>query len=41
MHGFDWSLGEVADLLGLSRASVQTHEQRALKKLRRDLGVER
>ena len=40
VHGFDWSLGEVADLLGLSRASVQTHEQRGLWKLRRGLGVE-
>jgi DNA-directed RNA polymerase specialized sigma24 family protein len=40
VHGFDWSLGEVADLLGLSRASVQTHEQRGLRKLRSDLGVE-
>ena len=40
VHGFDWSLGEVADLLGLSKASVQSYEQRALKKLRDDLGVE-
>jgi len=41
VHGFDWSLGEVAELLGVSRSSVQSYEQRALKKLRRDLGVER
>jgi len=40
VHGFDWSLGEVADLLGLSRASVQSHEQRGLSKLRSDLGVD-
>lgn len=40
VHGFGWSLREVADLLGLSKAAVQTHERRAMRKLRRDLGVE-
>ena len=40
IHGFDWSLGEVADLLGVSRSSVQSYQERALKKLRRNLGVE-
>ena len=40
VHGFAWSLGEVAELLGVSKSSVQSHEQRGLKKLRRDLGVE-
>ena len=40
VHGFDWSLGEVAVLLGVSRGTVQSYEKRALKKLRRDLGVE-
>lgn len=41
VHGFEWSLGEVAEFLGLSKASVQSYEQRGLSKLRRDLGVER
>ncbi len=40
VYGFDWSLGEVADLLGVSKGTVQTFEKRAMKKLRRDLGVE-
>ena len=40
VHGFDWSLGEVADLLGIAKGAVQTHEKRAMRKLRRGLGVE-
>ena len=40
VYGFDWSLSEVADLLGVSKGTVQTFEKRAMKKLRRDLGVE-
>ncbi len=40
VHGFDWSLSEVADLLGISKGAAQTHENRAMRKLRRDLGVE-
>ena len=40
VHGFDWTLGEVADLLGVSKGTVQSYETRALKKLRRDFGVE-
>jgi len=40
VHGFDWSLAEVAALLGVSKGTVQTFENRGMKKLRRDLGVE-
>ena len=40
VHGFDWSLKEAADLLGISKGAAQTHENRAMRKLRRDLGVE-
>lgn len=40
VHGFEWSLGEVAALLGVSKGTVQTFEKRGMKKLRRDLGVE-
>lgn len=39
IHAFDWSYGEVAELLGISRSSVQSYEKRAMQKLRRDLGV--
>jgi RNA polymerase sigma-70 factor (ECF subfamily) len=38
-HGYEWSLSEVAEVLGLTKATVQNHERRALKKLRRKLGV--
>ncbi len=40
LHGFDWSMSEVAALIGISKASVQTHEARAMKTLKRELGVE-
>jgi len=40
VHAFDWSLGEVAELLGVSKASVQSYEQRGLRRLRRSMGVE-
>jgi len=38
-HGYEWSLGEVAAVLGLTKATVQNHNRRGLKKLRRNLGV--
>lgn len=38
-HGYEWSLGEVADMLGVSKATVQNHQRRGLNKLRRRLGV--
>lgn len=41
LHCFDWSVGEVAGLLGVARGSVQKHDERALSKLRRALGVTR
>lgn len=40
VHGFDWTLGEVAELLGVSKGTIQSYERRALQKLRRELGVE-
>jgi len=39
LHCFQWTHAEVADLLGIARGSVQEHEQRALRRLRRALGV--
>jgi RNA polymerase sigma-70 factor (ECF subfamily) len=37
LHCFDWSQAEVTELLGVARGSVQTHDERALGKLRRAL----
>ena len=39
VHGFEWSLGEVAELLDVSKGTVQTYAQRGLAKLRDGLGV--
>lgn len=39
IHGLDWSYGEVAELLGVSKGTVQTQAKRALSKLRRHVGV--
>lgn len=41
LFGYEWSMSEVADLLGVSKATVQSYSDRALKKLRRRLGVDR
>lgn len=41
LYGYDWSMGEVAELLGVSKSTVQNHENRGMKKLRRHLKVER
>lgn len=38
IHGLDWSYTEVAELLQVSRGTVQTHVQRGLAKLRRRVG---
>ena len=40
IHGFDWSFAEVAEFLGVAKSTVQKHEQRAMSRLRRHLGVE-
>ena len=40
IHAFEWSLAEVAQLLGVSKSSVQSYEQRAMRRLRKSLGVE-
>jgi RNA polymerase sigma factor (sigma-70 family) len=39
IDGFEWTNQEVADLLGVSRSTVQHHHQRALARLRDELGV--
>lgn len=39
VHGFEWTQEEVADLLGVSRTTVQKHLERGLGKLRAALEV--
>lgn len=38
-HAFEWSLAEVAGLLGVSKSTVQTHAERGMAKLRAGMGV--
>lgn len=40
VHGHDWSLSEVAELLEISKGTAQTHMERGMAKLRRELKVE-
>ena len=39
VYGLGWSYGEVAELLGVSKGTVQTQARRGLVKLRRAVGV--
>jgi DNA-directed RNA polymerase specialized sigma24 family protein len=39
VHGYGWTLREVADLCGLQITSVQNHLERGLARLRERLGV--
>jgi RNA polymerase sigma-70 factor (ECF subfamily) len=39
VHGYGWTLREVADLLGVTPSTVQTHVERAMAKLRGRLEV--
>jgi len=41
LHGFDWSMSEVAATLDISKSTVQSYAERALAKLRAGIGVER
>ncbi len=40
VHGYGWTLSEVAELLGIAKTSVQNHAERGLARLRNALGVE-
>lgn len=40
VHGLGWSLAEVAGLLEISKGTVQTHLERGMHRLRRELKVE-
>jgi len=39
VEGYDWTYQEVADVMGLSRSSVQRHVERGMEKLRSALEV--
>jgi DNA-directed RNA polymerase specialized sigma24 family protein len=39
VHGFEWTLGETASLLGISISTVRNHLGRGEEKLRKTLGV--
>ena len=41
LHGYQWSMSEVADLMDISKATVQSYADRGLKKLRRSMKVNR
>ena len=40
LYCYEWTMPEVADMLGLAKGTVQLHSRRGLTKLRRALGVE-
>lgn len=40
VHGHEWSLSEVAELLEVSKGTVQKHMERGMARLRRQLKVE-
>ncbi len=39
LHCFEWTIGEVAEVLDLSRGAVQEYDRRGLARLRSALGV--
>jgi RNA polymerase sigma factor (sigma-70 family) len=39
LHCFEWTMSEVAELLGVSKATVQTHADRGMTQLRDRMGV--
>jgi DNA-directed RNA polymerase specialized sigma24 family protein len=40
LYGYEWSMSEVADLLGTTKTTVQNHAERGLARLRKTLGVD-
>ena len=40
LHGYEWTQREVAEVLDISKASVQRHAERAMARLRQELGVD-
>lgn len=40
VHCFEWTMSETAELLNISKSTVQSHAERGMAKLRKRLGVE-
>jgi RNA polymerase sigma factor (sigma-70 family) len=40
LYGYEWTMSEVADLLGTAKTTVQNHAERGLARLRKSLGVD-
>lgn len=40
LHCYDWTMAEVADVLDVSKSTVQSYDKRGMRRLRRRLGVE-
>lgn len=40
LHCFEWSMSEVAELLEISKSTVQNHAERGMASLRSSIGVE-
>ena len=41
LYCYEWTQREAAEMLGISKSSVQSHAERGLARLRRELRVER
>ncbi len=41
IHGLEWTYGEVAEMLGVSKSTVQTQAERGMAKLRSQIGEPR
>ncbi len=40
VYGYEWTLSEVAELLGTTKSTVQNHAERGVARLRKSLGVQ-
>ena len=40
LHGYQWTMSEVAELLGTAKTTVQNHAERGMARLRAYLGVD-
>jgi DNA-directed RNA polymerase specialized sigma24 family protein len=40
LYGYEWTMSEVAELLGTAKTTVQNHSDRGLARLRESLGVD-
>ena len=40
VHGFGWTYTEVGEYLDVTKSTVQTHLERGMARLRRDLRIE-